>query len=216
VIPTSVPPQAPLFAAKEQIMTEQPDPAAVGRRAAEILDLVQASNEYARLVSSTRRYPDCWATFTGYPIVARWNLETDAEPLFHEAIRVLCLKAAVYELSAGDEHAAELVISAPVDEMVHAVLAQYTLCVAMTRRLGITFVHMTDRERFGWRHGDYTHQCYSAAGWGVPPSRYWIDGAETGRRLAVLNDRYRSIGIHDDGRRHDIDFNEARPLATVG
>ncbi|MEV4517894.1 hypothetical protein AB0K00_54165 [Dactylosporangium sp. NPDC049525] len=146
----------------------------------------------------------------GCPIIARFHLSQDAEPLFTEAMRVLCLKSAVYELTGEDEEAAELVVSAPVDEMVHAVLTQYTLCQAMTRRLGIRFVHMTDRERFGWRRGDYTSQCYEAAGWGEPPARYWIDADETRHRLRVLNDRYTSIGIFDDGCRHEIDFDRDR------
>jgi hypothetical protein len=88
------------------------------------------------LVDSVTRYADCWATFTGYPIIARFDLEADAPSPFAEAMRVLCLKSAVFELSDGDEDAAELVVSAPVDEMVHAVLAQYTLCQTMTARLG--------------------------------------------------------------------------------
>lgn len=183
-----------------------PDPAEVGIRAVEIMALIVGSPEYGRLVDSTRKYPDCWATFTGYPIIAKFDLAADAGPLFQEAMRVLCLKSAVYELCGGDENAAELVVSAPVDEMVHAVLAQYTLCQSMTNRLGIQFVHMTDRERFGWRPGDYTDTCYQAAGWGEPAPRYWIDAEETGRRLAILNQRYTSIGIHNDGRRHSIDF----------
>lgn len=196
-------------------MTTEPDVAAVGRRAAQILDMLRGSEEYDRLVASTRLYPDCWATFTGYPIIAQWDLTTDAEPLFEEAMRVLCLKAAVYELSAGDERAAELIVAAPVDEMVHAVLAQYTLCVRMTERLGIRFVHMTDRERFGYRKGGYTYRAYVAAGWGEPNARYWIDADETRRRLHILNQRYARIGIHDAGRRHDIDF-AREPALPVG
>jgi hypothetical protein len=160
-------------------MNETVNPEQVGRRAAEMLGLIEASNEYERLVESTKMYPDCWSTFSGYPIIAHWDLATDAEPLFLEAMRVLCLKAAVYEQTGGDETAAELVAAAPVDEMVHVVLAQYTLCVAMTKRLGIDFVHMTDRERFGYRPGNLTHQCYLAAGWGddivdqIEVSRHW-------------------------------------------
>jgi hypothetical protein len=196
-------------------MTTTPEPAAVGRRAAQILDLVEGCEEYDRLVASTRLYPDCWATFTGYPLVACFDLATDAGPLFDEALRVLALKAAVYELSAGDEAAAELVIAAPVDEMVHAVLAQYTLCVQLTERLGIRFVHMTDQERFGYQPGNYTHRCYLAAGWGEPNSRYWIDAEQTSWRLAVLTARYEQIGIHDGGRRHDIDFTADRQPASA-
>ncbi|WP_213450893.1 hypothetical protein [Rhizomonospora bruguierae] len=196
--------------------TTRPEPAAVGKRAAQILGLISGSPEYRRLVDSAGRYVDCWATFTGYPIISTFNLEVDTAPLFTEAMRVLALKSAVYELSGEDEEAAELVVSAPVDEMVHAVLAQYTLCQTMTQRLGLRFVHMTDQERFGWRHGDYTEQCYRAAGWGEPPARYWIDADETGRRLKILNSRYRSIGIDNDGRRHSIDFNSDQSLTAVG
>ncbi|BCB90656.1 hypothetical protein [Phytohabitans suffuscus] len=197
--------------------TIRPAPADVGRLATQILDLVEASEEYRRLEESTRLYPDCWATFTGYPIVASFDLSRDAGPLFVEAMRVLALKAALFELTGGDERTAELIVSAPVDEMVHAVLAQYTLCVRMTARLGIQFVHMTDQERFGWQPGDYTQQCYQAAGWGVPDPRYWIGKDETGRRLGVLRERYASIGIMDDGRRHDIDFAAGTPeLAAAG
>jgi len=195
--------------------TARPAAATVGTRAAEILDLIKGSDEYARLEESTRLYPDCWATFTGYPIIAQWDLSRDAGPLFAEALRVLALKSAVYELSGGDEEAAELVVSAPVDEMVHAVLAQYTLCQTMTERLGIRFVHMTDRECFGWRRGDYTYECYREAGWGEPDPRYWIDADETDRRLKILNSRYSSVGIHNAGRKHDFDFNES-PLQPVG
>ncbi len=190
----------------------RPAPEAVGARAAEILDLIRGSDEYARLDESTRLYPDCWATFTGYPIIAQWDLSKDAGPLFAEALRVLALKSAVYELSGGDEEAAELVVSAPVDEMVHAVLAQYTLSQTMTERLGIRFVHMTDQERFGWRRGDYTHECYAAAGWGEPDPRYWIDAAETDRRLRILNRRSQSVGIENAGRKHDFTFNELQPV----
>jgi hypothetical protein len=195
-------------------VTIKPEPATVGRRAARIIDLVRSSEEFARLKDSTEKYPDCWATFTGYPIIARFDLATDAGPLMDEALRVLCLKTAMFELTDGDESAAELVVSAPVDEMVHAVLAQYTLCQTMTERLGIRFVHMTDRERFGWEPGDYTHQCYVAAGWGEPNPRYWISKAETSRRLGILTGLYESIGIHDGGRSHEIDFTQLALVAS--
>ena len=58
------------------------------------------------------------------------GLASDAGPLLIEALRVLALKAAVFELTDGDEQAAELLVPGPVDEMVHAVLAQFTV---MTR-----------------------------------------------------------------------------------
>jgi hypothetical protein len=195
-------------------MITKPEPTAVGRRAVQIIDRVRSSEEYTRLSESTEKYPECWATFTGYPIIAHFDLATDAGPLFTEALRVLCLKTAVYELSDGDESVAELVVSAPVDEMVHAVLAQYTLCQTMTQKLGIRWIHMTDQERFGWEPCDYTHQCYVAAGWGEPNTRYWIGNAETSRRLGVLANMYESIGIHDGGRRHEHNF--AQLALTAG
>ena len=193
--------------------TALPDVYTVGYRAGEILDLVRGSAEYARLEESTRMHPDCWSSFIGYPVIARLDLDRDAGPLFVEALRVLALTAAVFELTGGDENAADLVVSIPVDEMVHAVLAQYTLCQNMTARLGIRFVHMTDR--FGWDRGDYTHQCYVAAGWGEPDPRYWIDTLETARRTLILQSRYERIGIRDCGRRHDIDFEHAPKLLTA-
>ena len=66
-------------------------------------------------------------------------MERDAAPLLGEALRVLALKAAVFELCGGDEHAAELLVPAPVDEMIHAVLAQFTLMTHLQRDLGVTF-----------------------------------------------------------------------------
>ena len=183
-----------------------PAPAEVGRRAAQILSSIEATDEFTRLERSSQAYTDCWATFTGFPLIANWNLTTDTPPLFEEALRVLALKTAVYELSAGDEYAAELEISAPVDEMVHAVLAQYTLCQQMTSRLGIQFIHMTDQERFSYQAGRYTDQCYAAAGWGEQNRRYWIDRDEMGRRLDFLGARYESIGIQAEGRSHRFAF----------
>lgn len=194
----------------------RPEPAAVGARAGEILAEIEADEAFARLSKSSQRYSSCWVTYAGMPIVPDFDLVTDTPPLFDEALKVLVLKTAVYELSGGDEQLAELVVSAPVDEMVHAVLAQYTLCVQIQSRLGITFVHMTDREQFGWNPGDYTDNCYQAAGWGTPPERYWIDDAETRRRLAILAARYETIGVHDAGRRVSVDFGEPVPSVSAG
>src|SRR6266487_2308108 len=97
--------------------TTMPDPTVVGHRAAEIFRLVQADPEYSRLETSSLRYAECWKTFTGYSIVSRFDLTTDAPALLDEALRVLALKAAVYELTGGDEAAAELLVAGPVDEM---------------------------------------------------------------------------------------------------
>jgi hypothetical protein len=195
--------------------TTRPSASAVGRRAVEILNALEGDEAFERLVSSTALYASCWSTFTGYPVVCEFDLDADTAPLFTEAMRVLALKAAIYELTAGDEEAAELVVSPPVDEMVHAVLAQHTLCVQLEQRLGIGLVHMTDQERFGWQPGDYTQECYQAAGWGTPPERYWIDAAEVKRRLAILDDLYESIGVQGGGRRVAVDF-DAEPTRLAG
>jgi hypothetical protein len=192
-----------------------PTPAAVGARAADILAAIKGSDEYDRLEVSTRKYPNCWATFTGYPLVSKWNLDTDAAPLIEEGLRVLALKTAVFELTGGDEETAELEISAPVDEMVHAILAQYTLCQTMTAKLGIRFVHMTDQERFSYRVGGYTDHCYTAAGWGEPNRRYWLDRDEMSIRLGILGKRYASVGISPQGTCHDIDFEAEKAIPVL-
>ena len=193
--------------------TTLPAADAVGRRAAQILTLIQQDAEFAALRRSSLEYADCWSTYTGYPIVAKWNLDADAPPLFDEGLKVLALKAAVYELT-GDDIAAELLVSLPVDEMVHAIIAQAGLTKRIFDRLGITCIHQTDHEEFGWGWDDYTHQCYTEAGWGVPPERFWIDAEETLRRRKLLNARYETIGIGRDGRMHGIDFAELNLAAA--
>jgi hypothetical protein len=176
----------------------------VGRRADEILAAAYSSPLFDRLRASTLAYPDCWATFTGFPLVAGWDLDRDGPPLFFEALRVMALKAAVFELT-GSEYEAELDVPAPVDEMVHALTAQFTLLVRLQAELGVTFVHMTDRERFGYDVGGQTDALYAAAGWGEPNRRYWIGREETSRRLGILFPLYEAIGVFGGGRRHVID-----------
>src|SRR5436190_18856914 len=195
--------------------TTPPAPVAVGARAPQIHAAVQGSDLYPRLAGSAQRYADCWATFTGYPTISCWNLDTDAEPLFDDALRVMCLKAAVYELTGGDEQAAELLVSPPVDEMVHAILAQHTVVTLLQNRLGVVFAHMTELERFAYERGGYTDQCWTAAEFGVLNRRYWIDSAETARRLGILNDRYATAGIGADGRRHTINFDIGPELTSI-
>jgi hypothetical protein len=187
-------------------VTNQPAPEAVGRRAVEILAGIRADEEFGRLQESTKLYPDCWASYTGYPIIAKWNEPVDKHPLFEEGLRLLALKSAVYELSGGNEAAAELLASAPVDEMVHAILAQHTVAVRIQGRTGVPLVHMTDTEKWGYDAGGYTHQCYLAAFGAEPPQRYWIGKDETARRLGILRAAYESVGIHQDGKAHDFDF----------
>ncbi len=191
------------------------DTAHAGRRAARILAEVETHPAYERLTGSSMRYVDCWATFTGYPVVSRWNLATDAGPLLAEALRVLALKAAVFELTGGDEQAAELRVPGPVDEMIHAVLAQFTVMTRIQTDLGITFPHATEHESFSYSRGCLTDVLYEAAGWGEQPLRYWLDAAEIDRRLAILDRHYTNAGIRGHGRSHDLDFDAMRDDAAV-
>lgn len=186
--------------------TTMPDAAQVGERAAHILRTMQAHPGYERLRSSSMRYSTCWATFTGYPLVSQWSLDRDAEPLLGEALKVLALKAAVFELTDGDERAAELLVPAPVDEMVHAVLAQATVMSRMQNDLELLFPHATELERFDYTRGCLTDLYYAAADWDEQPLRYWLDAAEVNRRLAILNARYRDAGFGPDGRSHSFTF----------
>ncbi|MFY1673935.1 hypothetical protein ACN27G_28945 [Plantactinospora sp. WMMB334] len=192
-----------------------PAPERVGPRAAEILDAMREHSAWDRLNSSSMRYSSCWATFTGYPTISQWSLERDAGPLLVEALRVLALKAAVYELTGGDEEAAELLVPAPVDEMIHAVLAQFTLMSGMQSDLGVTFPHATELEDFGYTRGCVTDDYYAAAGWGDQPLRYWLDSAEVGRRLAILERQYGAAGIARNGRGHAIDFDAETEAVAV-
>src|SRR5215470_10213223 len=192
-----------------------PEAARVGERAAQIMQAMQAHPGYERLRSSSMKYSSCWATFTGYPLISKWLLERDAEPLLTEALRVLALKAAVFELTKGDEGAAELLVPAPVDEMVHAVLAQFTVMSGMQTGLGVVFPHATELERFDYGRGCLTDAYYAAARWGKQPLRYWLDASEVERRLAILNAHYGRAGIGQDGRSHDIDF-VVNDLVTTG
>ncbi|MCM3886133.1 hypothetical protein [Frankia sp. R82] len=182
-----------------------PSPHAAGERAAVILDSIEANPLFDRLRTSTLAYPECWATFTGYPQVAEWDLDADGPNLFVEALRTMAMKAAVYELT-GDEQAAELDVAAPVDEMVHALTAQFTVLSRIQADLSVTFIHSTDNERFGYDAEGYTDQVYRAAGWGEPPRRYWLAKAETARRLGILFEHYESIGVQAGGRSHFFTF----------
>lgn len=185
----------------------RPDSDEVGPRAAQILGLIHTDEEYTRLVDTCRAYNSDWTCQTGTVTINRFDLASDAEPLIEEAFRALALKGAVYELT-GSEAAAEIGIPLPVDEVLHAVLAQRGLLDRVTARTGVTFPHMTDLENDAapYRTGGYTTECYQSAFDTNPPERYWLDGAESDRRKEVLKNRLDSIGLFDMGRRHEIDF----------
>ncbi|MFI5938128.1 hypothetical protein [Actinoplanes sp. NPDC051494] len=186
----------------------------VGDRARQIHEAITNHPQYGRLTTSSMKYSPCWATYTGFPTISKWDLDTDNEPLLHEALRVLAIKAAVFELTGGDEVTAELLVPDPVDEMIHAVLAQFTVMTTLQADLGVQFPHATELEKFTYTLGCPTDQYYAAAGWGVPPQRYWLDSTVVEQRLAVLNQLYESVGIGVDGRSHNIDF-DTLPAGTT-
>lgn len=189
------------------------------REALDAQEVADLANEYHKrwiqdpafeeFETATKMYVDCWASYTGYPLVALWSLEQDKAALFVEGLRVLCLKAAVYTLTNKDGKAAELPVSLPVDEMTHAMIAQPTLWVDMMTRTGVPIVHQTDLEELAWNLGDFVSQCYLLAFGEEPPTRYWLDVAETHRRLAILEERHDKAGIRKNGRSHDITFAES-------
>jgi hypothetical protein len=187
--------------------TGYPAPDQVAYRAKQILAGIHGDEEYTRLVDTCRQYNSDWTCQTGTVTIDRFDLATDAEPLIEEALRALALKAAMFELT-DSESAAEIGIPLPVDEVLHAVLAQRGLLDRMTDRTGVRFVHMTDLENEAapYREGGFTTVSYMYA-WGTqPPERYWLDAAESDRRKAILKDRLDSIGLYDMGRRHGITF----------
>ncbi|MEV7413298.1 hypothetical protein AB0O04_36435 [Streptomyces althioticus] len=119
----------------------------------------------------------------------------------------MALKSAVYELT-GDEVAAELPVSVPVDVSVHALTAQFTALSRVQQRTGRLFVHSTVNEHVvgtPWDVGDYTQQAYEAA-FGPVDERYWIGAAEAEQRRRVLDERYESIGITERGMASEIAF----------
>lgn len=185
-----------------------PAPEQVARRAQLILASIEADPEFPRLREGCAKYDKAWQTFTGYALVDGFNVEVDTAPLFTEALRAMALKMAVYEMT-GSEDLAELPLPVPIDEMIHAQAAQFTVLSRMQERTGLRFVHATDREDIGsYTPGDVTDRAYRIA-WGIPNPRYWLSKEETDRRRAVVVSKYRPLGIHDGGRRFDAGF----PLA---
>lgn len=144
----------------------RPAPEVVARRAREILAIVEADREFDRLRTACAKYDEDWQSFTGYALVDGFDVAKDTEPLFPEALRAMAIKSAIYEMTNQNEEAAEIPVAVPVDEMIHALAAQFTVLCRIQDRTSIKFVHATDREAIGdWDHGDYTHQVYRAA-WG--------------------------------------------------
>jgi hypothetical protein len=172
--------------------------------------------DFEKFKTATHMYDDCWASYTGYPLVMRWDLAADKEPLFIVALRVLMIKAAVYTLTNGDGKAAELALSLPVDEMTHAMVAQPTLWFDMSVRTGVRIVHETDYEELSWEPGDFTHQCLVLAFGEELNPRYWFGVEETKRRLQILQTQHELAGMRENGRSHDLTFGLDRELEFVG
>lgn len=186
---------------------KMPTADAVANTATRILNRITQDPEFGAFRAASLEYSEDWQCFTGFPVVARWNLKADAAPLFEEGLRALALKAAVFE-ATGDDQVAEIAIAVPVDEMTHAMLAQAQLFARVAARCGVGIIHQTDQEHTDYRSGGYTHACYRAA-WGEPPARYWLDHEEVVRRRGVLAGLYASIGMGRSGREHALDFSPA-------
>ncbi|WP_060952376.1 hypothetical protein [Streptomyces hygroscopicus] len=183
---------------------QTPSPTHVAEGAIQVHHLITTDHEFDAFRAASLEYSDDWQCFTGFPVISNWSLEEDAAPLFEEGLRALALKAAVHALT-GDEHAAEIPIAVPVDEMTHAMLAQAQLLHRIAERHGIQIIHQTDQEHTDYRADSYTAECYRAA-WGTPPPRYWLDHEEVERRRDQLAHLYTSIGMGRSGREHSIRF----------
>lgn len=181
-----------------------PAPETVAVRAVEILRDFRGDPEFDAFAAAALAYDSAWTCFTGFPTISEWSLDDDKRPLLDEGLRALALKAAVYE-ATGDENLSEIPVSIPVDETMHAMIAQPQLLARIAERVGITVIHQTDQEDHAYTTGDFTHQAYVLA-WGEPPTRYWLDHVEVQRRLAILEEKYLAAGFRRSGKEHSIDF----------
>ncbi len=188
-------------------LATRPDPRTVAERAREILAAWMSDPEMGTVLDGCKKYSSDWSDDYGQFLIPQYSVERDAGRLITDAVRVMSLKTAVYELT-GDEVAAELPVTVPVDVAVHALTAQFTALSRVQQRTGRPFVHSTVNEHLvgkEWEPGDYTHQAYEAA-FGSVDERYWIGAEEAERRRRVLDERYTSIGITDRGMTSAIAF----------
>ncbi|MFJ6452250.1 hypothetical protein ACIQNV_37240 [Streptomyces hydrogenans] len=186
--------------------TALPAPTAIAARAREIHIAWQADAEMRVVLDGCAKYTSDWDDFYGGPLISTYSVTRDAGPLLDDALRVMALKTAVYELT-GDELFAELPVPVPVDVTCHALTAQFTALSRVQQRTGHLFVHSTVNEHergTPWDTGDYMHQVYEAA-FGPVDERYWIPAAEAERRRQVLDAAYATIGITDRGMTSAID-----------
>ncbi|MFD5416009.1 hypothetical protein [Streptomyces nojiriensis] len=185
-----------------------PAPERVAERAREIMAGIEADPEFGAFTAAALKYDEAWTCFTGFPVISNWDLDTDKRPLLTEGLRALSLKAAVYELGGQDEDMTEIPVAVPVDEMMHAMIAQPQLLARIAERVGISVIHQTDKEHHDYETGDYTHTAYALA-WDEPPTRYWLDHFEANRRLEILDRRYEAAGFLRSGKAHAFDFTAA-------
>lgn len=187
--------------------TALPEPEAVAARARHILDDWRADTETSTVLDGCAKYNSDWDDFYGGPLISTYSVERDAQHLIADALKVMALKSAVYELT-GDELLAELPVPVPVDVTCHALCAQFTALSRIQRRTGHLFVHSTVNEHVNdrpWDTGDYMHRAYELA-FGPVDERYWIPAAEAERRRQVLDGKYAAIGITDRGMTSAIDY----------
>ncbi|MFE9936302.1 hypothetical protein [Streptomyces hirsutus] len=190
------------------ITLTRPAPETVAERARTIHDAWMADPEMPAVLDGCKKYSSDWTDDYGQVLIPNYSVGRDAPPLIDDALRVMALKSAVYEMTDGDELAAELPVPVPVDTAVHALCAQFTALSRVQQRTGHPFVHSTVREHEAgraWRLGDYTHQAYRAT-FGPVDERYWIDEPEAERRRQVLDEKYASIGITERGMASTIDY----------
>ncbi|MFD7835520.1 hypothetical protein [Streptomyces sp. NPDC059761] len=183
-----------------------PTPEEVGARAKRIYEAFRADPEFRAFKAATLAHLTRWQCFGGPVLVSNWDLVLDRESLFREAVRALVLKSAVCELTGGDERAAEIAISDPVDEMVHASLAQQQVLERICTRQEFQVIHQTDQESNDYREGDYTSKCYYVAFGRQPVARFWLDAEVVASRKQELAALFKTIGIRDLGEKHDIVF----------
>lgn len=167
-----------------------------------------ADPEMPVVLDGCTKYNDDWTCAYGQTLIAGYTAAGDAASMVVEAVKALAVKSAVFELTGGDEMAAELPVSVPVDATIHALTAQFTILSRVQARTGHPFVHSTVNEHImdtPWRVGDYTHQVYRAA-FGPLPERYWIDADEAERRRQVLDGMFAGIGLTERGMASAVDF----------
>lgn len=187
--------------------TALPAPSDAAERARTILEAWQADPEMAAVLNGCAKYSSDWDDFYGGPLISTYSVARDARHLLVDALRVMALKTAVYELT-GDELLAELPVPVPVDVTCHALCAQLTALSRIQQRTGHLFVHSTVNEHTNdtpWNTGDYTHQAYELA-FGEVDERYWIAADEAERRRRILDGKYAAIGITDRGMTSAIDY----------